>query len=156
MSQHERTGFRDTVFSKWRRKYGKSYLDERHTAQDVDGLEYCNMHKDPLAIIDGTVCQSTLDLERKARGKYTDPMKALAKKAGIECYVMSYTVCVETEEVLNGLFVNCFTLESSGVLEGRSMSRFIHDIHTRCKQCKELRENMLSQGMEFGFFNWKH
>lgn len=152
MTQHERTGWRDTTFSSWRRASGKSFLDERHTAQDIDWLEYCTIHKEPIALIDGVCRDSTQELKEAALKKYVRPMKVLAESCGIDCYVMAYVADHENNIVLHGLFLNCFSGEITEVLDGFGISKFIHDIHTNCKQCKEIKKHV----PEWNFWEWRH
>lgn len=145
MSKEERTGFRDTVFSKWRRASGKSTLVREHTAQDIDWLEYCYLHKTPLALIEGVCCEDSTKLLRAARKKYCVPLKKLAEIASIDAYVMAY-VTDKVDVVTCGLFLNIQNGSITEILDSDGISLFIHNIHKSCSQCDEANKNLSHYG----------
>lgn len=156
MSQEERTGFRDRVFSGWRRASGKSLLDKRHTAQDIDWMEFCFYHGDPVALIEAVCCFSPSSLMERAteKAKKTRSLKMLAERAGISAYVMAY-VTNGIDEVTHGVFIDLFSNSSTQILNGNEISKFIHGIHSSCKQCQKCKINCEKFGIDWPDLSWR-
>ena len=91
MSERERTGTRDLVYSRWHRTHRIARLlggDQRAAYElsviDIDWCEYCRWCQTPLALIE-------------TQASHGDPKRAavtqrLAEKAGIQAWSVSYIV----------------------------------------------------------------
>ena len=147
VSQEERTGYRCLAFSRWRRRSGPSLLDERHTAIDIDWCEYCCTHNRPLALIEGVSCKDAYDLVPKARSKNARVTKKLAEMAGIDAYVIAYSSSGEKGIELAAI-KNLFT---GGIecVDSNGLSRFLHSVHSSCKECEEVEAACKSSGINF-------
>lgn len=91
----EQTGKRNLCYSQWHRK-----LPFRVTMIDVDGLEYCQRCRKPLAVI-----ETARDVGQTV--KPATVLAALAASAGISAYVLLYTVDEEAER--NSQWDRCIT-----------------------------------------------
>ena len=151
MSQHERTGKRCMVFSGWRRQQGKSLLDSRHTAIDVDFCEYCDIHRIPLALIECVRAWSADNLLETISGKSATITTKLAKQAGIDAFIVAY-VPKSDDEIEYAMYRDLITLQTSEILDSSGLSRFIDLIHRSCRSCKEVEKNC---GSEFTYWNEK-
>src|SRR5690606_33274174 len=87
MSQHERTGIRDLLFSSWHRaRSTKRFLGPVRAAKltmiDLDAVEYCYACNKPLALIEVK--------HHNARSVSMTVTRALAFMAGIDAYLVRY------------------------------------------------------------------
>lgn len=93
MSRYERTGKRSLAYSQWHRT-----LPHSVTMIDVDGLEYCQRCRAPLAVI-----ETARDVGQAV--KPATVLRRLAKAANVPAYVLLYTVDEGAEQRED--WVNC-------------------------------------------------
>lgn len=96
MSEEERFGTRDLTYSRWHRSKSLSRYVGRQAAYecstiDIDWCEYCRRCLKPLALI---------EMKQGPRPKDAKVMTALAEKANVPAYSMSYEVDDHGEIVL--------------------------------------------------------
>lgn len=80
MSAKERTGKRCLAYSRWHREQGRELA-----AIDIDFVEYCVYCNEPLALV-----ETTRDVGQGY--KATTVTQALAQKAGLEVWLVYYSV----------------------------------------------------------------
>jgi len=76
-------------------------------------------------------------------------------KPGMEDKIRTMDVCEELPSLnkrWSDVSLVCFSGETTEVLDGSSISKFIHEIHANCKYCKEIKKN----APEWNFWEWKH
>jgi hypothetical protein len=122
MSRQERYGTRDLTFSGWHRT-----LPDYCTTIDIDFLEYCKICRAPLGLI---------EIARDVGQAYkpTTVMEQLAKKAGVQAYLILYKLeengigtCRMAQIYPNK--TRLFTMTPEEVADT------IRGIHSVCTQC---------------------
>lgn len=122
---HERYGTRDLAYSQWHRLQGD------HLAYiDIDSLEYCNICKRPLALIE-------LAQDVGQQHKSTSVMKRLAFMSNLPAYLVLYKKpAVDASEILGFRVKQLLPFQAADFLimtpiEYRSFLNQLRDEHLR-------------------------
>lgn len=122
MSDHERYGQRDMLFSRWHRS-----LDKTYKFLDIDWIEFCHVCSEPLAFIE--IAQDV-----GQDWKPTTVLERAAKRANVPAFCILYQV--ERGRSIVGARVRRVFPDPTNFKQRNvsQLERLIARIHSRCKR----------------------